>query len=79
MLNQFTANAIKRPVVAGPSEGTVIGNLLVQAMATGDVKDIWELRKIVADSFGSKEYTFDAAQNEKWNGAYADLKRLMGE
>jgi len=79
LLNEYTAQALQRTVRIGASEGTVIGNLLVQAMATGDVKDIWELRKIVADSFGSKEYTFDAAQNEKWNGAYADLKRLMGE
>ena len=32
MLNRFTADAINRAVIAGPDEGTVIGNVLVQAM-----------------------------------------------
>ena len=40
MLNRFTADAINRPVIAGPDEGTVIGNLLVQAMGLGALKDL---------------------------------------
>ena len=35
LLNQFAANACRRPVLAGPVEATVLGNLLVQARATG--------------------------------------------
>ena len=38
LLNQFTADAIGRDVIAGPSEGTVIGNLLLQAQAVGALK-----------------------------------------
>jgi rhamnulokinase len=51
LLNQFTADAIGLPVVAGPSEATAIGNCLMQAKAAGLVKDRWEIRRIVADSF----------------------------
>ncbi|MDR0758468.1 MAG: rhamnulokinase [Tannerella sp.] len=51
LLNQFTANAIGLPVVAGPSEATAIGNCLMQAKAAGLVKDRWEIRRIVAESF----------------------------
>lgn len=51
LLNQFTANAIGLPVVAGPSEATAIGNCLMQAKAAGLVKDRWEIRRIVAKSF----------------------------
>ncbi len=79
LLNEYTASAIMRPVRIGASEGTVIGNLLVQAMATGDVSDIWELRKIVADSFGSKSYAYDPAGNAKWEEAYRKLEKLIGE
>lgn len=50
LLNQFTANAIGIPVVAGPSEATAIGNCMIQAKAAGLVKDRWEMRKIIADS-----------------------------
>ncbi len=79
LLNMYTAQALKRPVRIGASEGTVIGNLLIQAMATGAVSDIWQLREIVADSFGCKTYSFDPAENDKWDAAYARLKELIGE
>jgi len=77
MLNQFTANAIGWPVIAGPSEGTAIGNLLVQAMALGELSDLSELREVVRASFDVKEYSpFDGA---KWDDAYERLRRLMGK
>ena len=56
LLNQLTANAIGRPVLAGPSEATAIGNCLMQAKAAGLVNDRWEIRRIVAESFPLKEY-----------------------
>ena len=77
MLNQFTANAIGRPVVTGPSEGTVIGNLMVLAMAAADVKDMKQLRKVVANSFPTR--TFEPAADEKaeWDAAYAKFLTLI--
>ena len=56
LLNQWTADAIGMPVVAGPTEATAIGNLMVQAKATGLVKDRWAMRKIIADTFQVKTY-----------------------
>jgi rhamnulokinase len=47
LLNQLTANALGIPVWAGPVEATAMGNILVQAMAAGEVSDIEELRNIV--------------------------------
>lgn len=37
LLNQFTANAINLPVIAGPAEATAIGNIMMQAKATSRV------------------------------------------
>ena len=51
LLCRFTANATGLPVTAGPYEATSIGNLLVQAMALGRVKDLEEIRKVVRESF----------------------------
>ena len=51
LLNQFTAEAIRRPVIAGPDEGTIIGNLLVQAQALGAIDGMRALRQVVEDFF----------------------------
>ncbi|MFX1339310.1 MAG: rhamnulokinase family protein [Promethearchaeota archaeon] len=56
LLNQFTANALNVPVIAGPAEATAIGNVLVQALALGEIKDIKELKEIIRKSFQIKEY-----------------------
>ena len=76
MLNQFTANAIKRPVVAGPSEGTVIGNLLVQAIALNEIESIPQLRQVVADSFEVKTY-LPEGDTAAWDEAYQRLLALQ--
>ena len=56
LLNQMTADACARPVVAGPVEATAIGNLLVQAMAVGLVRDLADVRGIVRASFQPRQY-----------------------
>ena len=48
LLNQLTADATGRPVIAGPSEATALGNVLIQAMGDGRVRDRFELRRIAA-------------------------------
>ena len=50
MLNQFTANAVGKTVLAGPSEATAMGNILLQAKAAGLVKDKKEIRRIIRNS-----------------------------
>src|SRR5208282_5961173 len=52
ILNQFTADACQRPVVAGPVEATAIGNLLVQARADGELASLAEMRDVVRRSSG---------------------------
>lgn len=54
LLNQFTANAIGMPVIAGPSEATAIGNSMVQARSAGIVSTRWEMRQLIADSIRPK-------------------------
>ena len=66
-LNQFTANATGATVLAGPQEGTAIGNIMLQAKAAGVVSDIWAMRSIIANSIELVKYvpedkaTWDAA------------------
>ncbi len=56
LLNQWTADAIGMPVVAGPVEATAIGNIMVQAKAAGLVKNRWDARRIIADTFEVTTY-----------------------
>ncbi len=57
LLCQFAANACGVKVAAGPVEATAIGNLMVQAIALGEVRDISKAREIVAASFPPAIYT----------------------
>ena len=56
LLNQWTADAIGLPVVAGPTEATAIGNVMMQAKAAGLVRDRWEMRRMIAQTFQVKTY-----------------------
>lgn len=49
LLNQLTANLIEKPVIAGPGEGTAIGNLLVQLIATGKLADLAKARAFLKE------------------------------
>jgi rhamnulokinase len=51
LLNQLVADATGRRVIAGPSEATAIGNVLVQAIGAGVIRDLAEGRRIVRSSF----------------------------
>ena len=50
LLNQLTADALGIPVWAGPVEATAMGNILVQAMAAGEIADLAALRQVVRNS-----------------------------
>jgi rhamnulokinase len=56
LLSRLAADATGRRVYAGPAEATAIGNLLIQAMAGGRVKNLLHLRRIVRDSTKIEEY-----------------------
>lgn len=55
-LNQIVADACALPVLAGPVEGTGIGNILVQLMAMGEVGSLAEARALVSRSFPVVRY-----------------------
>jgi rhamnulokinase len=56
LLCQLTADATGRKVLAGPVEATAIGNIIMQAIVLGEIKDINQGREIIRDSFEVKEY-----------------------
>ncbi len=74
-LMQYTANAICRPVIAGPVEATAIGNMIAQLLALGEAENRWEARKIVADSFPVE--SFEPQDTEVWEEAYNKFKTLL--
>ena len=68
LLNQFTADATQKPVVAGPVEATAIGNVLVQAMALGQLSSLAEARQLVRRSFPVE--VFEPGLSAAWDEAY---------
>jgi rhamnulokinase len=74
LLNQFTADATGRRVVAGPVEATALGNVLVQAMAAGHVGSVMEGRALVRQSFPVE--TYEPQPSEAWQAAYHRYLRL---
>lgn len=68
LLNQFTANALAIPVVAGPSEATAIGNIMLQAKALNVVDDLPEIRRAIKKSVELQEFFPEDANT--WEMAY---------
>ncbi len=74
ILNQFAANAIDRPVIAGPVEATGLGNIMGQAIATGAIASIQEGRNIIRNCTESK--TFLPQDKAAWQEAFRKFKSL---
>lgn len=74
LLNQFTANAIGMPVIAGPSEATAIGNAMIQARSAGVVSNRWEMRRLIADSVQTE--TFLPQDETRWKEVYERYIRI---
>lgn len=75
LLCQMTANSCDRTVKAGPIEATVMGNVAVQLMSDGSVKNIGQARKIVAES--SELKTFEPKDTDKWAEAYENFLKVV--
>ncbi|MCI5650057.1 MAG: rhamnulokinase [Fusicatenibacter sp.] len=76
LLCQMTANACGIPVYAGPVEATVYGNLSMQLMAAGEVKNLREIRRIVKDSEEIKVYL--PQDTDAWQTAWEKSKKILG-
>lgn len=68
LLNQATANSIGMPVVAGPSEATAIGNIMMQAKGIGVISSLHEMREVILGSVTPE--VFLPQDNELWNHVY---------
>ncbi len=71
----LTASSCNRTVYAGPIEATVLGNVAVQLMASGAIKDIAEARKIIAKGENLKVY--NPVDADKWEEAYKDFVKIV--
>ncbi len=76
-LCQAAADACGRPVLAGPIEATAIGNLMMQAVAWGDVGSIAEAREVIRNSFPVDRY--EPQNQAAWEEAYARFLTLLGQ
>ena len=74
VLAQFTASATRTTVVAGPPEATTVGNLLVQAMASGEISDTAQLREVVRTSFPLVVY--QPRDTDAWEAQYEKYRRI---
>lgn len=77
LLCQMAAGASGRKVVAGPVEATALGNIAVQLMTLGAIKDVAEARQIIANSETTYEYL--PQDTEKWDAAYEKFKTFIQE
>jgi len=68
LLNQFTADATGRTVIAGPVEATALGNVAMQMVATGAVGDLAEARRLIERSCPVAR--FEPAAADRWSAHY---------
>ncbi len=73
LLNQFTADATGRTVIAGPVEATALGNVAMQMLATGAASSLEEARAIIERSFPTER--FEPASPDRWDHAYARFQQ----
>jgi sugar (pentulose or hexulose) kinase len=77
LLCQWISDAIGKPVIAGPTETTAVGNLLMQLKADGEINSIEEGRRLSRAS--SKIYEYSPKETAKWDGAYNRFINITGK
>jgi rhamnulokinase len=75
LLNQLTADATRRTVLAGPVEATALGNIAMQLLATGTVNTLDEARAIIEQSFPVER--FDPVSTDRWTPHYQRVQEYM--
>lgn len=73
LLNQFTADATGRRVLAGPTEATALGNIAMQILATGVATSLAEVRAMVDRSFPTE--IFEPCETDKWDRQFARFRQ----
>jgi rhamnulokinase len=77
LLSQFTADACQRQVITGPVEATTLGNIMMQAIATGHLPDVAAGRAAIAESFPQETFEPRQGQADEWDAAYARFTKLL--
>ena len=77
LLNRLTAGAIARPVMTGPVEATAAGNVLIQALALGQLESLADLRRAVAEAFEPRLIQPDGDE-AAWRKVYRKFTELTG-
>jgi rhamnulokinase len=75
-LNQATANAASRPVMAGPVEATALGNILAQAIGCGEIASLEEGRALLRK--GVSPVRFEPREPSAWAEAAARYREMEG-
>jgi rhamnulokinase len=75
LLNQFTADATTRRVIAGPVEATALGNIAMQMLATGSVESLAEARAIIGRSFPVER--FEPTGADRWEPHYRRFQKHL--
>ena len=75
LLCQMTANACHCPVIAGPVEATVLGNASMQLLATGELRDLAQVRSVVGAS--SKLNIYEPKDAAQWEQVYGQYKKML--
>lgn len=74
LLNQFTADATGRVVVAGPAEATAIGNLAMQMLATGSASSLAAARETIDRSFPLER--FEPHSTDRWDSVFPRFQHV---
>jgi sugar (pentulose or hexulose) kinase len=75
LMCRFTADVCNRPVVAGPTEATALGNMLVQLMSAGEIATVKEGRAVIAASYPPLWY--EPSDTARWEEAYGRYSALF--
>lgn len=75
LLNQLTADLTGLPVIAGPVEATIAGNLLVQAMSLGYLSSLDQVRQVMRKSIHPQ--TFNPQPDPRWDDARQKYNQLI--
>ena len=75
LLNQFTADALGLPVLAGPEEATAVGNLMVQAMGLGIIDSMSGAQPIIKSAFPIRR--FDPKDTTAWDKSYERFTKIV--
>lgn len=77
LLNQFTANALKIPVIAGPFEATAMGNIVSQAISSGEFRNVKEARRLIRNSSNVTVIDPEPKEFQIWDDMFARYTNII--